>query len=84
MKSTGWGSFQVEWNLTKADGIITDLSTVKSSTISVNVIQEDSAKAEPSSSSASMALQHGVGQSLLLLGFHPEGFLVSECAFCSE
>jgi hypothetical protein len=31
-----------------------------------------------------MALQPGVGQSLLLLGFHPEGFLVGKCAFCSE
>jgi hypothetical protein len=31
-----------------------------------------------------MALQPGVGQSLLLLGFHPKGFLVGKCAFCSE
>jgi hypothetical protein len=31
-----------------------------------------------------MALQPGLGQSLLLLGFHPEGFLVGKCAFCSE
>jgi hypothetical protein len=37
-----------------------------------------------SSSSSSMALQPGVGQRLLLLGFHPEGFLVGKCAFCSE
>jgi hypothetical protein len=36
------------------------------------------------SSSSSMALQPGVGQSLLLLGFHPKGFLVGKCAFCSE
>jgi hypothetical protein len=41
-------------------------------------------KAQKSSSSSSMALQPGVGQSLLLLGFHPEGFLVGKCAFCSE
>jgi hypothetical protein len=40
--------------------------------------------AKTSSSSSSMALQPGVGQSLLLLGFHPEGFLVGKCAFCSE
>jgi hypothetical protein len=35
-------------------------------------------------SSSSMALQPGVGQSLLLLAFHPVGFLVGKCAFCSE
>jgi hypothetical protein len=32
-------------------------------------------------SSSSMALQPGVGQSLLLLGFHPEGFLVGKCVW---
>jgi hypothetical protein len=36
------------------------------------------------SPSSSMALQPDVGQSLLLLGFHPVGFLVGKCAFCSE
>jgi hypothetical protein len=37
-----------------------------------------------SSSSSSMALQPEVGESLLLLGFHPESFLVGKCAFCSD